>query len=202
MQFLDSCYTIGLTPTEHRSRSLTRQRIEHFLAGVEKRAYRMALVTMRDRDDALDAVQEAMMQLVSKYQHKQEEEWPRLFFRILHNKMMDMHRKRKLQARFGSWFGSSQNVEEDSFPDPIEQAEGERTLQPDVVQERRQNIAILESAIRALPPRQQQAFMLRCWEGFNTAEAAATMGCSEGSVKTHYSRAMHALQQSLGVSYE
>ena len=197
-----NCYTIGLSPLEERNESLARQRLDNFLSGVEKRAYRMALVTLRNREDALDAVQEAMMQLAAKYHHKNEEEWPPLFFRILHNKMMDMHRKRKLHARFNSWLNFSSHDDSDSYPDPVEAAPGEPVHHPDIAQERKETIDRLENAIQALPPRQQQAFMLRCWEGFNTADTAATMGCSEGSVKTHYSRALQALKKSLGQSYE
>ncbi len=186
-----------------RGNVLELQSLDNFLISVEKRAYRMAMVSLMHREDALDAVQEAMTHLVIRYRDKSWEEWRPLFYRILHNKIMDVHRKRKLQSRFSGWLGGFRSEDEDGEPqDPILNAPGPDYLAPEQSNQTAEEIARLDEAIRSLPARQQQAFMLRCWEGLSTIETAQTMRCSEGSVKTHYSRAMHALKSKLGGHYE
>lgn len=200
MQSLTSCYTMGLqTDSSWGNVALKKQQLNNFLSGIEKRAFRMAVLVLGNRDDALDVVQEAMFQLVAKYHNKNEEEWPKLFFRILHNKAIDELRRKKRQRLFSRWTDNSSHEREDDIIDTIP---AERASNPDISEESRQTLAHLERAIGKLPFRQQQAFMLRCWEGFNTAETAATMNCSEGSVKTHYSRALQALKNILGETYE
>ncbi|MGV6807289.1 MAG: RNA polymerase sigma factor [bacterium] len=192
---------MGHPPISEEACALVNQRLNQFFAGVEKRAFRMAMVSVGNREDALDVVQDAMLQLVRKYSNRPEHEWPPLFYRILHNKMMDVHRKRKVRDRFSGWIGYSRDDDEQQ-PDPIENSPGPAYENPEVRHRDSQTLEALEKAIGKLPPRQQQAFMLRCWEGFNTAETAATMKCTEGSVKTHYSRALNSLRAELGEYYE
>ena len=159
----------------------------------------MALVSVGNSDDALDVVQEAMMQLASRYAKKPCDEWKPLFYRILHNKINDLHRRNKVRNRFRGWLKGyqDQNDNGENHEDPFQVAPDPTGISPESQHENRQQIEILESALRRLPGRQQQAFMLRCWEGLSTTETAHTMQCSEGSVKTHYPRALHTLRNIL-----
>lgn len=186
-----------------RGKILELQSLENFLLSVERRAYRIAVVSLLHREDALDAVQEAMTQLVARYRDKNWEEWRPLFYRILHSKIIDAHRKRKLQQRFSGWLGSGRDHgENDDIEDPLQNAAGPEHLAPEPRRQNAEAVAKLDVAIQRLPVRQQQAFMLRCWEGLSTRETACAMRCSEGSVKTHYSRAIHSLRSVLGDYYE
>lgn len=168
---------------------------ERFLAGVERRAFRIARVTLRDDEDALDAVQDSMLQLARRYAHRPAAEWTPLFYRILQNRVRDFQRRRQVRNRMFAWFPGF-TAEEDA-ESPGEAAADER---PGVVERLMAGEAmqLLESGIAALPLRQQQAFMLRTFEGLDVAQTASAMGCTEGSVKTHYSRAVHALRERLG----
>lgn len=166
--------------------------LERFLAEVEGRAYRIARISVRNDDDALDIVQDAMLQLARSYATRPAEEWRPLFYRILRNRIRDFERRRKVRARILSWLPGRPHEEEESndpyevVPDPagtpLERLSRNETMQA------------LERAIAQLPDRQQEAFMLRNFEGLSVAETAIAMGCTEGSVKTHYSRAVHALR--------
>jgi RNA polymerase sigma-70 factor (ECF subfamily) len=169
--------------------------LDSFLAGVERRAFRMACVSTGDRDAALDIVQDAMLRLVRSYRDRPADEWPPLFFRILGNTITDWHRRQQHGARiFDRWFGShlADDGEDalDSLPLPANQ-------QPEQQLEVAQDMMVLETAINSLSLRQQQAFMLRCWQGLSTTETATVMGCTEGTVKTLYSRALHSLRATL-----
>ena len=168
-----------------------KQALDNFLAEVEKRAYRMALLAVADRDEALDLVQEAMTRLVRRYAKRPPEQWRPLFYRILHNLINDHHRRGKLRQYVRGWFGSEQEQ-----PEQV-QVPGQHH-DPERVSAENQAMQTLGVALKALPLRQQQAFLLRTWEGLGVAETAQVMGCSEGSVKTHTSRAMHSLRQVLG----
>ncbi len=154
-----------------------RKAMDHFLAGVESRAYRLAMAQLRDRDAALDAVQDAMIRLVQKYAHKPEEQWAPLFFRILMNRIRDDQRSAR---RF---VDVADHLQERAAADDPEQQLAQR-----------QAIAALESAIDNLPRRQREVVMLRVWQGFDVAQTAGIMGCGQGSVKTHLSRAMSVLR--------
>lgn len=168
--------------------------LDSFLAGVERRAFRMARISTGDSDAALDIVQDAMLRLVRSYRGRHAEEWPPLFYRILGNAITDWHRQQRQSGRiFDRWFGSSA----DDSDEPMDSLPGPAGQQPDQLVDIGQNLAAVEAAINALSLRQQQAFMLRCWQGFSTAEAAAAMGCTEGTVKTLYSRALHSLRARL-----
>ena len=168
--------------------------LDHFLAGVERRAYQMARVSTGDPDAALDIVQDAMFKLVNKYGRKPADEWPPLFYRILGNAITDWHRQRQRGWKvFDRWLGGA---DEDTV-DVVESAPAPRSVQPEQQLGTAQTMQQLETALRGLPARQQQAFMLRCWEGLSTREAATAMSCTEGTVKTLYSRAMHRLRGEL-----
>lgn len=170
------------------------QQLEEFLANIERKAYRMAEMSTRNREDALDIVQDAMMQLVKKYAHKPTEQWKPLFYRILNNRIMDFHRRITTQSRWRVWLSGIS--EEDDLMDPIQQQPSEQ-LGPESVSDIVDSVENLNQVMQELSPRQQQAFLLRAWEGMDVAETATIMQCSEGSVKTHYSRAIHYLREQL-----
>ncbi|MCK9564372.1 MAG: RNA polymerase sigma factor [Bacteroidales bacterium] len=173
--------------------------LEGFLAAVERRAFLMARVALGNDNDALDIVQDTMLVMVRKYQNKPSEEWRPLFFRVLQNRIRDLYRYRKVRSRFAGWLGSPFDGEDDS--DPFQQVADVPGNNPAVELESRRSMEAVSTAVAALPRRQQQAFMLRCWEGLSTADTATAMGCSEGSVKTHYFRALQALQEALKEHY-
>ncbi|HEX5339510.1 MAG TPA: RNA polymerase sigma factor [Gammaproteobacteria bacterium] len=174
----------------------TSARLNSFLAGIERRAFRIARITLRDTDDALDAVQEAMLQLARRYAQRPEEEWTPLFYRILQSRVRDCQRRRRVRNRVMSFFGGQRDEEGDS-PDPIETAPDPRGLDPADQVAQRAAMQALENALQALPTRQREAFLLRILEGLDVADTARAMGCSEGSVKTHLSRAVHSLRETL-----
>jgi RNA polymerase sigma-70 factor, ECF subfamily len=178
----------------------TRSRaLNQFLAGVELKAFKIAQTALRHEDDALDAVQDAMLQLARAYSNRPAQEWKPLFYRILENRIRDMQRRRTVRGRVISWLPFRGDEDEDE-PDPIAQAPSPEP-QPLRRLELDEAVGALEKALAALPRRQQQAFLLRTLEGLDVAATAAAMGCSEGSVKTHYFRAMQALRAQLGDLY-
>lgn len=168
--------------------------MEAFLRDVETRAYRIALVTVRDADEALDIVQDAMIRLVRRYSNRAAEEWRPLFYRILKNRIRDWQRRSIVRGRVMSFFSG---MEGESY-DPVANAPGPSADNPVEELARSDAMEALEGALQRLPPRQREAFMLRNFEGLDVAETANAMGCSQGSVKTHYSRAVHRLRELLG----
>ena len=168
--------------------------LEEFLAKVERRAFRIAEMSTKNREDALDIVQDAMMQLVRKYSDKPAEQWAPLFYRILNNRIMDLHRRNTTQGRWRVWL-SGRN-EEDEFNDPIQELSSDE-LDPSEMSDLQDSVEQVNDVIQQLSIRQRQAFLLRAWEGMDVAETARVMKCSEGSVKTHYSRAMKYLRENL-----
>jgi RNA polymerase sigma-70 factor (ECF subfamily) len=180
--------------THARSRALNQ-----FLASVELKAFKIAQAALRHEDDALDAVQDAMLQLARAYSNRPAEEWKPLFYRILENRIRDMQRRRTVRGRVIAWLPFRGDDEEDE-PDPIAQAPS-ADLPPVRKLEIDEAIQALERALADLPRRQQQVFLLRTLEGLDVAETAVAMGCSEGSVKTHYFRALQALREQLGELY-
>ena len=155
----------------------------------------MALFAIKDVDSALDIVQDAMLDFVRRYRDKPEIEWPPLFFRVVQSRITDSHRRRQVKNRVLSWLGMDRQDSE--TPDLIENAPDPCGVNPLISLERQTLGTALEEAIGALPLRQQQAFLLRSWEGLDVAETARAMGCSDGSVKTHYFRAVQALRKQL-----
>lgn len=170
--------------------------LDAFLASVEQRAYRMALLATRKSADALDIVQDAMLQLVQSYRGRPHTEWPLLFQRILQNKILDWHRQQTRQRRH-FWQVRVPLHEDEIEDDPIALAVDPREGNPLELLQRAGDVEIVIKALEQLPLRQQQAFMLRAWEGLDTAETATAMQCGEGSVKTHYFRALQTLRAAL-----
>ncbi|MCW8901849.1 MAG: RNA polymerase sigma factor [Gammaproteobacteria bacterium] len=168
--------------------------LEQFLKEIEKRAFRMACIATSNVDDALDIVQDAMLVLASKYAGRDKDEWPPLFHRILQNKIRDWYRQQKVRNVFQNWFATGdesteedpiQTIEDDKIHDPIRKISGEKAIHK------------LEQALKTLPIRQQQTFLLRSWECMDVKQTAEAMGITTGSVKTHYSRAVQALKNQL-----
>jgi len=183
---------LSQSSTQDRSRALNQ-----FLASVEVKAFKIAQIALRHEDDALDAVQDAMLQLARAYGERPSEEWKPLFYRILENRIRDVQRRRMVRNKVMAWMPFRRNDEEDEPPDPIEQAASSDPA-PAYKLELDEAMQALEKAVQALPNRQREAFLLRSLEGMDVAQTAAAMGCSEGSVKTHYFRALQALRGQLG----
>jgi len=187
----------GRSPAEERVLDQARE-LQRFLGSVERRAFRIARIALRNDDDALDAVQDAMLKLAHNYARRPSEEWPPLFYRILQNRIRDGQRRRQVRNRIFAWLPAFADSEHDS--------ELQDTVPADVPGAPEQLMAdeamqLLERSVAQLPQRQQEAFMLRNFEGLDVAQTANAMGCSEGSVKTHYSRAVHTLREKLGEAW-
>ncbi len=156
---------------------------------------------MHDEHLALDIVQDAMIKLAEKYGNNPPEELPMLFQRILQNTIRDHYRRQKVRSMWTTLMSSLIPQHEESEYDPLETLQDKdnssQPQAPEAHMEQAQVIALIEEALKELPARQREAFLLRYWEDLDTAETAAAMGCSEGSVKTHCSRATHALAAAL-----
>ena len=190
--FAVSC--TGTSPTGARALQ-KEQQLNRFLAEVERRALRIAEIAVRDRDEALDLVQDAMIKLVRKYSERSDEEWAPLFYRILQNGVRDWHRRQAVRNRVMVWFRRKPAEDEEydvisAAPDPLGRTPDEEVANSEAM-------ASLEQAVHELPTRQREAFMLRTFEGLDVAGTAKAMGISPGSVKTHYSRAVHTLRERL-----
>jgi RNA polymerase sigma-70 factor (ECF subfamily) len=165
--------------------------LDAFLAGVERRAFGRAQLATRDRDEALDLVQDAMLQLARRYAQRPAAEWAALFQRILTNRIRDWQRRQVLTRRIFFWRDGQEGEDPlDGIADGA-QVESSRQLEQDEVMQR------LSQALSQLPGRQREAFELRVWEGLSVEESAQAMGCSAGSVKTHLSRALQSLRVDL-----
>jgi RNA polymerase sigma-70 factor (ECF subfamily) len=168
--------------------------MESFLQTIERPAYRMAVIASRNREDALDLVQESLCRFVDRYADRPPEEWKPLFYRILHNCIRDFNRRRMVRRCLQTWFGG----ENDKDGNEMEKLADEQRPDPEHAITVNHAFAALQAALSDLPYRQQQAFLLRGWEEISGTDTARIMGCSEGSVKTHYSRAIHTLREKLG----
>jgi RNA polymerase sigma-70 factor, ECF subfamily len=181
---------------EGRLDAAQARELDRFLAGIERRAFRIAQCALRDSDDAHDVVQVAMLRLAQSYASRPVEEWKPLFYRILYNGIRDQQRRHSVRRRFFGWLPGSSRHEDEAGGDPLEQV-------PDSAPEPWQRLATdeamarLDRALRRLPARQLEAFSLRCLEGLDVAATAAAMDCSAGSVKTHYFRALQSLRAEL-----
>jgi RNA polymerase sigma-70 factor (ECF subfamily) len=178
----------------------SKQELDDFLASVERRAFKQAAFAVRDDDASLDIVQDAMLKLTINYADRPAPELPLVFTRILQNAIHDHFRRQKVRNTWVTLFSAlSPGADEDADPlETLEALSGSEHAESaaDKV-ERGQIVAIIEQEIAKLPARQREAFLLRYWEDFDVAETAAAMGCSEGSVKTHCSRATHSLARAL-----
>jgi len=165
--------------------------LDRFLASVERSAFRMAEMATRNPDDALDIVQDTMIKLVVKYADKPVNEWRPLFYSILRSRITDFHRKKTVINRIFFWGNkdgeAGAEAVDTSLSDPVELLVEQMTLEN------------LLKALQALPARQQEAFLLRIWQGFSVAETSKIMNCAEGSVKTHLFRATNALKKAIGL---
>ncbi len=194
---------VGCFEADRPARALAREEhldstreLEAFLKDVERRALRIAEIALRNTEDALDVVQESMIQLARSYGARPSSEWKPLFYRILQNRIRDWQRRRRTRSRVFAWWTGG-IAEDDEAPDAIEST-ATSDAGPDARLEHSEAMASLEAALAQLPGRQQQAFLLRTIEGLDVAATAAAMGCSEGSVKTHYFRALQTLRAKLG----
>lgn len=168
--------------------------MDRFLAGVERRAFVRARLATRDGEEALDVVQDAMLVMIRNYAGRPESEWGPLFHSVLQSRINDWRRRTRVRSRWRVWLSRDEDADDDPLqnlpdgasPDPAAQAAGRSAL------------GALERALSDLPARQREAFLLRAWEGLDVAQTAHAMGCSEGSVKTHYSRAVQTLRAQLG----
>jgi RNA polymerase sigma-70 factor (ECF subfamily) len=167
--------------------------MDSFLQSVERQAYRIALVSVGQHEDALDIVQEAMLRFVEKYSTKPKASWRPLFYKILYNQIKSLQRKRSVQNKWFSWLRPVKDNE-----DPVESRPGRPSMEPEHAARVKSAYAVLEETLGELSLRQQQAFLLRGWEEMSVAETAIAMQCSEGSVKTHYFRALEFLRKRLG----
>lgn len=166
--------------------------IDAFLVHVEKKGYRIALLAVGQHADAIDILQDAMLKLVANYSQKPDKEWKPLFYRILSNRITDFHRQQKLKNMLFFWRNNSsdedsdeplhESIADDKGEEPVKQLDKEMQ-QDDILRE-----------LEKLPLKQQQCFLLRSWEGLSVADTAHAMGCSQGSVKTHYFRAVQKLK--------
>lgn len=170
-------------------------RLNDFLMSIERRAFRMVRFAAANDEDALDVVQEAMTRLISHYRDREEAEWRPLFFRILQHCLADSLRQQQKQRRWMFWSGSQADVPETGSADGMDDYVGDYRDEPDqALASSRQQQALI-SAIATLPLQQQQCFLLRCWEGLSVRETADALNISEGSVKTHLSRARQKLNE-------
>lgn len=179
----------------------TDKELSDFLEAVERRAFKQAVYAVRKDESALDVVQDAMIKLAQNYGDRPPAELPLLFQRILQNTIHDYFRREKVRNTWVSLFSSLRNSNEETDFDVLEIYEAEDGSEAAESSEdkvsRDQTLAAIDEAIQGLPARQREAFLMRYWEDMDVAETAAAMGCSAGSVKTHCSRATHALAQAL-----
>ncbi|HRE16900.1 MAG TPA: RNA polymerase sigma factor [Rhodocyclaceae bacterium] len=178
----------------------TPNELSYFLESVERRAFKQAMFAVREEESALDIVQDSMLKLAEKYGDKPAEELPMLFQRILQNTIRDFYRRSKVRSMWTTVLSALTPDEEEDY-DPLENFEIEETSvlanTPEGALTQAQTLSSIEEEIKKLPARQREAFLMRYWEDMDVAETAAAMGCSEGSVKTHCSRATHALAAAL-----
>jgi RNA polymerase sigma-70 factor (ECF subfamily) len=180
----------------------SRNELSDFLAAAERRAYKQAKFAVHDEQAALDIVQDSMLKLAEKYGAKPAAELPMLFQRILQNTIRDYYRRYKVRSTWTTQlssmlWGRDEGDEADALETLPAAAGSSQAAGPSDLLEKSQLIVSIEDELKKLPPRQREAFLLRYWEELNVAETAQAMGCSEGSVKTHCSRAAHTLAVAL-----
>ena len=180
----------------------TRDELSTFLQQVEQKAWRRARFHVRDDEAALDIVQDSMLKLATHYGDKPAAQWPLLFQRILSNTILDWFRRQKTQHRLfarppGQGAQTAQDQDFDWLDVEAGNAQQAAAQSAEALLQQSQTLGQIEEAIETLPARQREAFLLRYWEELSIAETAAVMGCTEGSVKTHCSRAVEALSHKL-----
>ena len=198
--FIEFYDEICLFPHSWSAFLSSRIELSDFLASVERRAFKQAMFAVRNEESALDIVQDAMLRLSEKYGERPSAEFPMLFQRILQNAIRDYFRRSKVRSLWTtllSSFSSGDDDESDPLDTMAAESQSLALEAPHQQLERSQILAIIEHEVSRLPPRQREAFLMRYWEEMDIAETALAMGCSEGSVKTHCSRATHTLASSL-----
>lgn len=183
--------TTGVAPPRPPRVQNGARDLEEFLVEVERRAFRLAELALGEREEALDAVQDAMMKFIG-YRARPTEEWTPLFWSILRRRITDAHRRRIFKGRVFGWSARADADEDAPLPEWPDPAPGPAQRHAEALAWRQ-----LGHAVRALPRRQREAFLLRALQGLDVADTAAAMGCSEGSVKTHLSRALDTLRTRL-----
>ena len=180
------------TPDNHGdSPQLEFASMDAFLVHVEKKGYRIALLAVGQHADAIDILQDAMLKLVSNYSDKPCKEWKPLFYRILSNRITDFHRQQKLKNMLFFWRSNSDDEDDEPLHESLADEKGEEPVKQ-LDKEMQQEDILRE--LEKLPVKQQQCFLLRSWEGLSVAQTAEARGCSQGSVKTHYFRAVQKLK--------
>lgn len=193
-----------LSPEPAKSEAVgLRQGLDPFLRGIERRALRMAELSTGNRDDALEIVQDSMFAFARHYAGRPQSEWPPLFHRVLDSRILDFHRRQKVRSRWLSWLPLQASAnDDDDGGDLLAVVADEGEPGPLKRLADGQTGSALDAALRALPLRQRQCFLLRIWEGLDVAATAQAMRCSEGSVKTHLSRALAALRMRLEAHHD
>ncbi len=186
---------------EEQHKLASQDELSRFLAENERRAYKQALFAVHDEHQALDIVQDAMIKLAEKYGGNPADQLPLLFQRILQNTIRDYYRRQKVRSAWTTLMSALIPQHDETESDPLDVLQDKdnpsQPPSPDAHLERSQLLGVIEEVLGQLPARQREAFLLRYWEDMDTAETATIMGCSEGSVKTHCSRATHALAAAL-----
>ena len=197
MRTLDFSQGLSLNDNNNaasNSDEAVQRNMDSFLASVEKRAFVIALAACKEQQIALDIVQDSMFNMVKSYAKKPPEQWPPLFYRVLNNRITDQHRKRGF-GRLAQWFGND-SVGDEPATDAVDQLPS-KEISPDTNASSDELNSALEIALDALPTQQRQTLMLRLWQGLSVKETAIAMEISEGSVKTHLSRGVHAMREHL-----
>jgi RNA polymerase sigma-70 factor, ECF subfamily len=188
-----SSHSLAAAMLTQRADVDVRARLDRFFRETERRAFKIALISLKNTDEALDAVQDAMYNFVRSYSEKPAADWPKLFYTVLDSRLTDWHRRNTVRRRF---FGLLPAMV-DQGADMLDAVADLHCFDPSVLRSGTETGAAIESALQKLPERQRQAFLLRLWEGFDVAQTAEIMRCGEGSVKTHLSRALNALRLKL-----
>ena len=190
-QTVDSLATCPMMP---RPTPLT---IDQWLKDIGRRALMMAEFAVHDRDISQDLVQDSLLAFISRYADKPAEQWTPLFYTILRSQIMDWKRRQARRSKWLTWFSGHNGDDGDDEEDPIHSIATPTDENPATLLANANDIAIVQRILSRLPERQQQAFLLRAWEGLDISTTANIMDCGESSVKTHYSRALLALRLGL-----
>lgn len=192
--------TTSITRTQIEEIDLTKQSCQHqsktqqlnqFFIAQEKKAYAIALMSLKNQDDALDVVQDVMIKFVEKYSKKKKQHWCSLFYRMIQNRITDFHRSNSQKKKYFSFF---RNDEQENI---VEQVADEKYVSALKQIDNDIKIERLQESLKTLSTRQLQAFICRIWDGLSVAQTAESMKCSQGSVKTHLFRALKQIKQQM-----